>query len=278
MNKKINSAFTVADDILLHLIDRMNEATGYPSAGETIEGNLVSLLPNDSESGDGNNQLSGYDGLRGLSNDVVDVNDMMYIEITYSAPDATISIYKDSGLGAGDLVGHTASYAATGLVAVIEDNSSGLRGTLTVDSVGPASASVVVTWSVGGTRTGTGRISALTASQMAEADDVIIQCINADTEGSEQWRIRTRTKGPVSGNPGLVTTAVAFPASGVQDKTGIEVTITGGGVAFIVGDRFELKTASDDVAIFQTFFREYFTRILPNVLDGTETIADSLAE
>ncbi len=278
LRRKINSAYTSADDVILHLIDRMEQASGYEN-DEAIEGNLVSILPDYSESGDGSLQLDGYDGLRGLTSDNMDANSRVYFRVVSGGGgSAVVNIYKDSGLGSENLIGHTAAYTTAGSVDVIPDNSSGLRGTLTVVVVPGVTDTITVEWSFLGIRTGTGAISAWEASQMARSDDVIIKCTNADTVGLEQWRVRTREQGIIGGVSGLITTGVAFPASGVQDKTGLVVTITVGAVDFQVDDVFELKTASDDDAIFQTFFRRYFTRPLPFKLDGTETIADSLAE
>lgn len=278
LRRKIDSAYSSTDDVILHLIERMEQAAGYEN-DEAIEGNLVGILPDYSESGDANTQLSGYDGLKGLTSDNMDANSKTYFRIVSGGGgSAAIYIYKDSGLGTSDLIGHTATYTEAGSVDVIADNSSDLRGTLTVDVVPGVTDTITVEWSFLGVRTGTGTISAWSASQMAQDDDVIIKCTNADTEALEQWRIRTREQGIISGSSGLVTTGSAHPATGVQDRMGLVLTITAGAVAFQVDDVFELKTASDDDAIFQTFFRKYFTRYLPFKLDGTETISDALAE
>jgi hypothetical protein len=140
-------------------------------------------------------------------------------------------------------------------------------------------AQITVEFAFLGTRTGNGTISAWQASQMCQNDDdYSIECVSARTPGSEQWRITTRLKGQITGDSGVVTTGVGFPAAGVQDKAGIEITITAGGVDFAVGDVFELKTKSSDEGLFQSFFRDGYERPLPYVLDGTETISDSLAQ
>ncbi len=47
---------------------------------------------------------------------------------------------------------------------------------------------------------------------------------------------------------------------------------------FVVGDKFYIDASSDDAGLFQSFFRDAYKQTFASETDGTETVADSLAE
>jgi len=279
MKVKIQSAYSTADDTILLLIDRMNEGgLVYGGSGETIEGNFVSIVPESAESGDSFDQVSSYSYLRGLTNSVVDANRRLYIEVVaLGGGQFRLDLYKDAARTISDLVGHSEIYTAEGWVEISPDNSSGLRGQLLIDSVVGADVGIQVEFSWRGSQTGDGDIATWYATQMAIDDDIILTCEGAGTPGSETWRVRSRVRGLIGGSSGLITTGEPFPGD-VQDLAGFGIQIDAGSTDFEVGDTFEFSLASDDNGLFQSYFRTHFTRPLPDVLDGTETIPDSLAE
>lgn len=57
------------------------------------------------------------------------------------------------------------------------------------------------------------------------------------------------------------------------DATGIDLQ-----VGWKAGDKWTFQTNSDEAGTFQNFFRDRLGETLPNKLDATETISDTLAE
>ena len=87
------------------------------------------------EAGDNNDQLSGWDNITGVALGTnTDGGGRLHATITRENGTANVQLYKDAARAAGDLVGHTTS-AGTGPQTIIEDNGSGLGGTITVDAV-----------------------------------------------------------------------------------------------------------------------------------------------
>lgn len=74
----------------------------------------------------------------------------------------------------------------------------------------------------------------------------------------------------------------AFSISGQVTTSGF-LDVTDGSIflylelPFVVGDKFYFKIESSDDAVFQTFLRDNYSKTLPSVTDGTETISDTLA-
>jgi len=104
------------------------------------------------ETGDSGNLLSGYSNITGIVSGVnTDSENKLYFTVVDDGGgNYHVNIYKDSGTT--QLVGHTASYSGTGAQTVVADNSSGLGGTITVDTLGAGSGIVVtfgtytITW------------------------------------------------------------------------------------------------------------------------------------
>lgn len=111
--------------------------------GSTQGANLIAVFIKDPnannilvprESGDNNNQLSGWENITGISQDNTELG-RLYVSIVFDGVDYHVELYMDPGKAAGKLVGHTADYAAPGAQAIIADNASGLGGTITIDAV-----------------------------------------------------------------------------------------------------------------------------------------------
>lgn len=246
---------------------------------QTIQCNETGISFVLTESGDNNIQLTGYENISGITSATLDASDSLYYSITDRGGGRwRVEIFDDVGRASGNQIGHTYDYTTTGIKTIIPDNGSGLAGTIRVVRVFCGDNDIAVLYELKGTRTGNGTI-ALEATQMAIWDDIRIECTSAGTAGSEKWRIYTRTKGQIAGSSGLITTAVEFdPASdnNINDLVGLKVTITAGGVNFVVGDTFEFQTMSNDTGVFQTYFRDKLERVLPCALHPT--ISDEYAE
>jgi hypothetical protein len=210
----------------------------------------------ESETGDNNNQLSGWASITGAA---LGVNCDADGKIRASIIDDTggfyhIELYKAVARGAGNLVGHTATYNGAGAKAVVADNASGLGGTITVDAV--------------------------------TAVDVDIACV------LEFYRIRAYKETGMSNLVavgGILTTTgtvtmVAQNASGLSGtavlaytngESKVQVRV---GFALAVGDRVKFATTNDDAGKFAKFFRQELGVAIPVDLVGGETIADTLCE
>lgn len=100
--------------------------------------NLITVFVTDAdarESGDGGNQLSGWDAITGISQDNTDLGKLFVSIVFDGGVNYHVDLFMDVARGAGDLVGHTASYGAGGPQAIVADNNSGLGGTVTIDAV-----------------------------------------------------------------------------------------------------------------------------------------------
>jgi len=228
-----------------------------------LEGKAAAL----SETGDGTADVSGYDGLTGLACGTnTDADGKIYLKILDADADGTadrIDLYADSGLASQ--VGHTADYDGTGDVAVTADNSSGLGGTLTIDSLADDGSD-------DGTADVTVAFPFVRVSVYSDSGTTALVAQSA-------WEL-DGTNGPNPSDVALVaqnssglsgTVDVAYTA----DDTDIEVTLA---IPFAVGDEFKIATVSDEAGTFQSFFAEYFDATLPSDATGSETINDSLAE
>lgn len=110
--------------------------------------NHVSVFITDAdprESGDDNNQLSAWESITGISQGNTD-RGRLYVSIVFDGADYHVNLYSDAART--ELVGHTADYAAPGAQAIIEDNGSGLGGTITVDAVVGADADIEVWFTI----------------------------------------------------------------------------------------------------------------------------------
>jgi len=111
--------------------------------------NLITVFINDAdprESGDDNNQLSGWEGTTGISQDNTDLG-RLYVEIVAEGGGFYhVDLYMDAART--ELVGHTGSYNGAGAEAVTADNDSGLGGTITVDAVVGADVDIEVWFTI----------------------------------------------------------------------------------------------------------------------------------
>lgn len=272
MRQKLDTTAVNDADILADLLAKMDDDS------ETVKANEVIETPPWAEAGDASNQVSGYEDLRGISSattELVGTGWVLYVEIVSAGgPPWRIDLYKDSALGAGDLVGHSADFTLPGQVAISPDNASGVGGYLTVDAVVGVD-SITVTYDGQAVGTGDGYLSAWAATQMAAEDDVTVECVSvAGGAGAELWSITSRLQGELSDR---ATTGVAYPSATQTDQLGISFTITAGAADFVVGDYFSLRVGSTETGIFQTFWRDHFSLALPSDGVGAETISDSLA-
>lgn len=213
-------AYVSYDDSLVDLIAKATDA------GESVKGNVVSIIPGYLELDDTHNQLGNYDQLMGITSDNVDERGLMYFVVEpveeYSA-DYVVRIYNDFRCKHEHLIGQTVTFTGTGYKDVTERNGSGLDGRIRVTAA-PVDATIRVEWFFEGIRAGTGKLTDWAATQMAIEDDILLLCTNASTPGSETWRVQSRVRGIPSGNSGLATTGVAFPGT-AQDFLGVEFTI-----------------------------------------------------
>jgi len=104
--------------------------------GDVDGANLVTVFITDAdprEHNDDNNQLSGWEDISGISQDNTDLG-KLYASIVF---DGGVNYHVDLYMDATrtELVGHTGTYNGAGAEPIIEDNDSGLGGTLTVDAV-----------------------------------------------------------------------------------------------------------------------------------------------
>ena len=103
---------------------------------------------NMAESGDDDDQLSGYyeivGAIRGVNTDAAG---KLYLQVTEVSagdpPTLRVDIFKD--LAKTNKVAHTADYTTAGSKSLIEDNSSGIDGYITVDDVVGADALITIT-------------------------------------------------------------------------------------------------------------------------------------
>ena len=119
----------------------------YPRAdyGGVAGSNLLSAFIENAdprESGDNNNQLSGWTGLTGVSSDNSDAGKAYVSIIADGGGFYHVGLYMDAARTL--LVGHTGTYNGAGAQAVIEDGASGLGGTITIDAVVGADVDIYV--------------------------------------------------------------------------------------------------------------------------------------
>lgn len=97
------------------------------------------------ESGDTDNQLSNYESMNNITEDVLDDDLKMYFKIIDDGGgNFYVEMYKDSAMIATDLVGHTDTYTieTLGDKDIIEDNGSGISGIITVGGVPTATDTI----------------------------------------------------------------------------------------------------------------------------------------
>ncbi len=102
----------------------------------TIEGNAADFL------NDGSNQVGRITDITGVVKGTnTDANGRLYLSVVDDTGGFFhIDFYSDVGRGA--LVGHTGTYNATGMEAVIADNTSGLGGEIGIGAVGPVDVNI----------------------------------------------------------------------------------------------------------------------------------------
>jgi len=272
--EKLESSYSGVDAVLDDMVAKME------AESQSVDANHPTVTPPYTEAGDNNNQLSGWENIRGMSSDnaeLVGRDWVLYASIIDDGGGSYhVEVYNDSARGAGDLIAHTASYNSTGEQALIEDNASDISGSITIDAVVGADADITVTYDFDGPTalTGKGYPSAWNATEMAIEDDIRIKCTSiSGGAGAETWEVVSRRRGAGAS----ATTGVAYPGTN-DDTLGIEFTITAGAADFAVGDEFILSTNVTESGTFQTFFRRHFGRLLPSNDEGGETIDDALAE
>ena len=106
----------------------INDGSGNEVYGRLVHDNTII------ESLDDNNQLSGYENITGVTADNTDASRKLHLQIIdEGGGNYHVDIYSDAGHT--QLVAHTASYNTIGAKALIEDNTSGIGGTITVDAI-----------------------------------------------------------------------------------------------------------------------------------------------
>jgi len=277
MRTKLDIAQADLATVLNELELRMDNET----PAQTVDANEVTMyqLPY-VEAGDNNTQVSGYELIRGMTVanvELVGTDYLLYVSVIDDGGGFFhIELFNAVARGGGDLIAHTATYNTVGDKPLTEDNASDIAGNVTVDAVTAADADITVTFQGDATGTGNGLLTLWAATQMAQADVVRVECVSvAAGAGAEVWQVTSQRIGLLSD---LVTTGVAYPSATQTDRLGIAFTIAAGGVAFVVGDYYEVAVAATESGVFQTFWRDHFSKALPSVNDGAETISDALAE
>jgi hypothetical protein len=265
------------------------------------------------EAGDTNNEFSGWDSITGIIPATnTDAAGILYANVVDDTGGFWhVDIYKDAARTS--LVGHTATYNTTGAKAIVADGASGLGGTITMGTTGPAqvTATATYTWKVNlykavgrtagdlvahSTNFTTVGAKALTADNTSglggtitidaiAALDVDISCILAFrkvTVYKETGLSNIVAIGGLVSATGTVTLA-AQNASGLSGtaviaysdgEAKVQVRV---GFAAAVGDKIYFTTTNDEAGTFAEFFRRLGVA-LPVNLAGGETIADALAE
>lgn len=98
---------------------------------------------------DNNAQLEAYHFITGIKSTNTDGFTLYFSIISDGGGFYHVNIYKNAARGAGDLVGHTASYNSTGYKEIIEDNTSGLGGYIRVANVIGADTDIYVNFGYG---------------------------------------------------------------------------------------------------------------------------------
>jgi len=126
----------------------------YPRAyyGGTVKGtNLVTAFITTIEPVeilDTNNELSGWVCITGINYNNTTLGNLYAEVVDAGAPPWRVDFFRDAARGIGDLVAHTANYAALGEQAIIADNQSGLGGYITIEALGPADATIHARYTV----------------------------------------------------------------------------------------------------------------------------------
>lgn len=113
---------------------------------------------------------------------------------------------------------------------------------------------------------GNGTLGSIVLSQYIPAQRFTVECIDASTEGSEQWSVT----GSVSGSLDSATTGVAYVDANIY----LQFLITAGGTAFEVGDKFYFYTTCTERR-YQTFFRDKFGVVMASAASGSQTIEEA---
>jgi hypothetical protein len=243
--------------------DEDDELSGWTFSGAERGENCDALgdvycaldLLSASESGDGDNQVSGWTNITGLKLGVnADADGKLHLSVIDDTGGYFhVALYKAAARAAGDLVGHTATYNSTGAKTILPDNSSGLGGAITVDAVVGADSDINYLYAFRRVRAykevGMSNVVAI-GGLLADGATILV------TQNS-------------SGLTGAVTVAYDDGEASVQVRCPI---------AGEVGDKWGFELANDGAGTFSEFFRKEIGVALPVNLAGAETIADSLAE
>lgn len=137
------SAFKMNDDAFW-MWDRGEVLFMGASGGRNSGGAIV-------ESGDDDSQLSGYDGITGISSLNTDAG-KLYVKMVEAGGYIAVTIYKSTTMTAGNAVASYALGAENTTVPLVEENSSGVGGTVHIDTFTDDTTSIVIEfpfpWSV----------------------------------------------------------------------------------------------------------------------------------
>jgi hypothetical protein len=101
-----------------------------------VPGQPIRLFVNTAlEFNDGSNRLSGFDNLTGLTESLLGRRGRLYYDVE-DLGGSTYKVHIYTNPSMTTKIGETASYGSTGAKAVLPVSSSGLGGTITVDSLG----------------------------------------------------------------------------------------------------------------------------------------------
>ena len=148
LNGQVTSENIVSDGAIAYAPGFNAAAVSHPRA--TISNNIVdapgALITNIAsaivETGDVASELSGYDGMTGLTSFNTNAGTLYFSVVADGGGFFHIGVYKDAART--QLVAHTASYNGAGNKPLVADGASGLGGTVSADLVGPANAGITV--------------------------------------------------------------------------------------------------------------------------------------
>lgn len=231
--------------------------TGASSPNTDAQGDVYCVLDRLSagESGDGSNQLSGWDNVTGI---VLGKNCDTDGKLHASIIDDTggfyhVGLYKAAARAVGDLVGHTATYNGAGAKAVVADNSSGLGGTITVDAVVGVDVDIYYVYAFDRVKVykESGLSNLVAAGGLVAGGSTTLYAQNS------------------SGLGGTIVVAYSDGEASVQVRVGF---------ACAAGDKIYMATTTDDNGLFVKFFRDQLGIALNTAACGSETIAETLAQ
>lgn len=136
-------------NMLSHLVSPssligMDFRRAYADAGVYLGGDECWV-----ETGDGSNQIGSWDGVSGVTF-ANSYNHTLYGWIVANGGGFYhLELYKDAGLGGGDIVAHTGAYNFAATLPLVEDNNSGIGGCVEITAVVGEDNSISVTFGYG---------------------------------------------------------------------------------------------------------------------------------